>query len=127
MLWIKNKVVIVKKSQTDTNLLPRVLVQVKQRLITRYNIHRENLSKRHGRCIIIKELSENIKIENTDRAANRGVEAYGQPSGVTKEGKPKSVKDFPFKAMPIDVYVQKANAKTRNVQQQKYFSVLKPM
>ena len=77
----------------------------------------EKLSKRHGRCIIIKELSENIKIENTDREANRGVEAYGQPSGVTKEAKPKSVKHYPFKAMPIDVYVQKANAKNRNVQQ----------
>ena len=86
-------------------MLPRVLSQVKERLITRYNIHWKKLSKRHGRCIIIKELSENIKIENTDMEANRGVEAYGQPSDVTKEGKPKSIKDCPFKAMPIDVYV----------------------
>ena len=106
-------------------MLPRVLSQVKEQLITRYNIHHKNLSKRHGRCIIIKELSENIKIENTDRAIDRGVEAYGQPSGVTKEAKPKFVKYCPFKAMPIDVYVQKANAKNHNVQQQKYFSVLK--
>ena len=80
-----------------------------------------------GDASLLKNLVKTYKLKNRDRVANRGVEAYGQPSGVTKEGKPKSVKDCPFKAMPIDVYVQKENAKIRNVQQQKYFSVLKPM
>ena len=54
-------------------------------------------------------------------AANRGVEAYGQPSGVTKEGKPKSIKDFSFKSIPIDVYVHKANAKNPQCSTTKIF------
>ena len=47
---------IVKKSQTDTNLLPRVLVQVKQRLITQYNIHRKNYPRDMGDASLLKNL-----------------------------------------------------------------------
>ena len=45
------------------------------------------------------KLSSNIKTQNRDREANGGVETSGHPSGVTKEGKPKYVKEqnwFPF-------------------------------
>ena len=39
------------------------------------------------------KLSANIKTQNRDRETNGGVEASRQPSGVTKEGKPKSVEE----------------------------------
>ena len=67
------------------------------------------------------KISANIKTQNRDRETNGGVEASGQTSYVTKEGKPKYVRQqnwFPFKSMPIDVYVQKENAKILNVQEE---------
>ena len=47
----------------------------------------------------IDKLSANIKTQNRDMEKNGGAEASGYSSGVTKEGKPKFVKEqhlFPF-------------------------------